>query len=273
MAEKEIPIVYMCAGISSRFAGRIKQFAKIGPNGETLIEYSLNQALSAGFSKIIFIVGNLTEKPFRDFFGDNYKGIPVYYALQKYDPAERDRPWGSAEALCTLKGIINRSFVICNGDDIYGEKNFKILYKHLQKSKEGVAIGYKLEESLPEKGQANRGIFEVGGLGEAKGIKETFGIEKYKLHEKGLTPNSLCSMNIFALPLETIDYLSEEFTRFKKEHEGDRKIEFLLPNEISALVKAGKLLVKIYPNKEKWIGITYPEDEEIVKEYLKDKHA
>lgn len=125
---KEIALVYMVAGISSRFMGKIKHFAIVGSRGETLIEYSLKQALPSGFSKIIFIVGNKTEKPFREKFGNSYNGIPVYYALQFYDESLRDKPWGTTDALCSIKSLIDCPFVICNGDDLYG----KILLEFLQ---------------------------------------------------------------------------------------------------------------------------------------------
>ena len=98
--EKEMALVYIVAGISSRFRGKIKQFAKVGRNGETLIECSLKQAIPAGFSKIIFVVGNKTEKVFKEKFGENYEGIPVYYAFQFYDESLRDKPWGTTDALC-----------------------------------------------------------------------------------------------------------------------------------------------------------------------------
>jgi dTDP-glucose pyrophosphorylase len=122
---KEVAIVYLVAGISSRFGGKIKQFAVVGSNGETLIEYSMNQAIKAGFNKIIFIVGNSTEKPFKEKFKDSYKGIEIKYAHQLYDPKERDKPWGTCDAICSAKNLINGAFVVCNGDDIYGEKPFR----------------------------------------------------------------------------------------------------------------------------------------------------
>ena len=118
---KDIALVYMVAGMSSRFGGKIKQFAKVGPEGETLIEYSLNQAIPAGFTKIVFIVGNKTEKPFKEMFGDSYKGIPIKYASQNFDSASRDKPWGTTDALCSAKELLDCPFIICNGDDLYGK--------------------------------------------------------------------------------------------------------------------------------------------------------
>ena len=130
--EKEIAIVYMVAGISSRFGGKIKQFAQVGPNNETLIEISMKQAMRAGFRKIIFIVGNLTEKTFKEKFKSEFQNIPISYAIQSYDERERDKPWGTAEALCSVIPFINCPFVVCNGDDLYGENSFKVLCDHLK---------------------------------------------------------------------------------------------------------------------------------------------
>lgn len=265
--EKEIAIVYMVAGISSRFGGRIKQFTKVGPSGETLIEYSLNQALKAGFTKIIFIVGNMTEKPFKEMFGDNYQGTPVYYALQKFDPKKRSRPWGTSDALCSIKEIINCPFVVCNGDDIYGENTFKTLFNHLKESNEEATVGFNLNEAIPEKGAVKRAIFKVNN-GYAKRLVEIFGIEKDNLKASRTKPDDLCSMNIFALHPSVVEMLNENLIKFKKEKEGDRDIECLLPNEISRLIENNKAKMKIYPNVNKWIGVTNPEDEEVVRKVL-----
>lgn len=267
--KKEIAIVYMVAGLSSRFGGKIKQFAKIGPNNESLIEYSLNQAIKAGFEKIVFIVGNLTEKPFKDKFGDAYKNIPVLYAFQGFDAKDRDRPWGTADALCTLKNIIDCKFVICNGDDIYGENTFKILIDHLKESSEEATIGYDLISVIPEKGKTHRGIFKINSKGYVESLVETFNIEKSGIEESNLKPDDKCSMNIFAFQPRIIDLIIEKLNKFKQEHAGDRKIEFLLPTEISNLIQEKKIKMKIYNTPDRWYGVTNPEDEEIVRELIK----
>ncbi|MEM0465827.1 MAG: sugar phosphate nucleotidyltransferase [Candidatus Pacearchaeota archaeon] len=268
--KKKIPIVYMVAGISSRFGGKIKQFAKVGPNDETLIEYSLNQAIDAGFSKIIFIVGNLTEIPFKKKFGESYKSIPIYYALQTFDIKERDRPWGTAEAVCSAKLLIDGPFVVCNGDDIYGTNSFKILINHLQISDDEATLGYILENVIPEYGQTHRAIFTIDKDFYVKSLKEVFNIEKKFPEKSGVSLKDLCSMNIFALHPKVLDLLEEELKIFKEKNKNDRKIEFLLPNEISKLIELKKIKMKIYPTEEKWYGITNPEDEEVLRNQLKN---
>jgi NDP-sugar pyrophosphorylase family protein len=268
--KKEIAIIYMVAGISSRFGGKIKQFARIGPDNETLIEYSLNQALKSGFSKIIFIVGNLTEIPFKEKFGYNYQGIPVYYVLQKYNPKTRDKPWGTADAACSITEIIDCPFVLCNGDDIYGENTFRVLYNHLiNKDSYNIdaSVGYKIEEILLGEILVNRGVFNIKN-NFVKSILEIFGINIFNYTDKGLNKDSLVSMNIYALHENTVFLLSELVRKFKEKNSNSRTIECLLPNIFTELIAQEKIKMKIYPSVEKWYGITSPIDEMIIKEEL-----
>jgi NDP-sugar pyrophosphorylase family protein len=268
MAE-DIAIVYMVAGISRRFGGKIKQFAKVGLNDETLIEYSLKQALSAGFNKIVFIVGNKTEKAFKEKFGNSFNGIPVLYAYQKYNPKKRDRPWGTCDAICAVKDVLDCPFVVCNGDDLYGIKVFKALYEHLKNSKEAAAIGYKLDVVLPESGTVNRGIFEIDNNNYVKSIKETFDISRDNLKLQKLSDP--CSMNIFALHPETLSHLTSKLELFKEQNKEDRKIECLIQDKLTELIQEKKLFMKLYPASEPWLGVTNPGDEEKVKEFLAEK--
>ncbi len=262
--EKSIALVYMVAGVSSRFGGKIKQFAKIGPQEETLIEYSLKQALPAGFSKIIFIVGEKTEQPFKNLFGNFYQGVPIQYAFQYYDKQKRDKPLGTVDALCTVKS--SQPIIICNGDDIYGQESFQTLTNHLKDKNENATIGYKLSDVLPEQGKVHRAIFQIKN-NYVKDLKETFNIEKSKLNEMDL--NNLVSMNIFALLPETIQKLNTRLELFKLINQNSRTEECLLPDEISTLIKSNQIKIKIYPTSDKWFGITNPEDEEKVREALR----
>ena len=259
---KNVALVYMVAGISSRFGGKIKQFTQIGKNNEPLIELSLKQALKTPFSKIIFVVGNLTEKPFKEKFGSSFLGVPILYAYQFYDPRLRDRPWGTGEALCAAREFLDCPFIICNGDDLYGDKTFAALFKHLQESDEEATIGYHLIDILPEAGGVNRGAFESKNNHVTK-ITETFNISRENL--QGLSPETLCSQNIFAFHPQVIDILDNELAKFKLDHSSDRKIEFFLPNEISKLITQEKIKMKIYPSQDIWLGVTHPEDESFVK--------
>ncbi len=264
---KDIALVYMVAGISSRFEGKIKQFAKVGPNDETLIECSMNQALPAGFSKIIFIVGNKTEEPFRKKFGNNYHGVPIFYALQKFDEKKRDKPWGTVDALCATKDLIDSPLIVCNGDDLYGKETFQILTNHLQNKSTNATVGYKLGNVLSE-GLVNRAIFESNPDNTIDSLREVFDITRENLEEKALSEEDLCSMNIFALQPEVINKLNSVLQDFKEKNSGDRKIECLLPQELGNLVKNNKLTIYLYPTESNWMGITNPEDELKVREQI-----
>jgi NDP-sugar pyrophosphorylase family protein len=267
---EKISLVYMLGGLSSRFGGKPKALSRVGPKNETLLEYSLNQALKNNFHKIIFIVSDKTEKQFRDFFGDSYKKIPITYVLQEFDEKTREKPWGTNDAICSARNAINGPFVLCNGDDIYGEKVFSILFNHLKKYKTNATIGYKLGNVLPENGNANRGIFEEEN-NFVKSIREVLGINKNNLEEKGLNKKNLCSLNIFGLRKEVLNLLYGKLLKFKKENKGNPKIECYLPTELDNLISEGKIKIKIYPTNERYFGVTFPEDEKILRKKLKQK--
>lgn len=268
---KEIALVYMVAGISSRFGGKIKALAKVGSNDETFLEVSLNQAIPAGFTKIILIVSKQTEKPFREKFGDNYQGISVFYALQEYDAELRDRPWGTLDALCSAKEFLDCPFVVCSGDDLYGEEAFKITVDYLKNNSDNVMVGYKLKNVLSEAGTVNRGIAQVDSENNVIDMDEVLGILRENIKEKGLTEDSLANMLFYGFQKNTVKMFDKILKEFKKKHEGDRKIECFLPIETGNLIKEGKITMKAYPTDYEWIGLTNPEDEFKAREKLKQQ--
>jgi dTDP-glucose pyrophosphorylase len=265
----DIAIVYMVAGLSSRFGGNIKQFARVGPNNETLIEYSLNQAIKSGFTKIIFIVGKKTELGFKEMFGNAYKGIPIKYAFQDFDETLRDRPWGTTDALCCAEEFLDCPFVVCNGDDIYGQEAFCNLVNYFNEENSCATIGYKVGDVLSENGSVNRGIFQTDEKGNLNSIIETFGITKENLSEKRLNENSLCSMNIFILSSDIVAHLKKSLLEFKEKNKEDRKIECLLPEEIAKLISEKNLKIRVLLTSEKCVGVTNPDDEESVRKELR----
>ncbi|MDD4467634.1 MAG: sugar phosphate nucleotidyltransferase [archaeon] len=267
-SKKVFSIVYMVAGLSSRFGGKVKQFARVGKNGETLIEVSINQAISAGFNKIIFVVGEKTEKLFKEKFGVDYKGIPIFYAKQEFNPIQRDKPWGTCDAIVSAKKIINEKFVVCNGDDIYGKKSFKILFDYLSEEENCATLGFSLGKVIPKKGSVNRAIYSIDEKNNVKDLKEIIGIERENLKELNLTEETLCSMNIFALTPQVLNLLEEKLIEFKKNNVDDRKKECYLPVELSQLIKENKLILKLLETPEEWMGVTNPEDEEELKQKI-----
>ena len=241
-----ISIIYFLAGLSERFGGKPKGLARVGKNNEPLMEISLKQTLESKFEKIIFVVGKQTHALYYNVFGKSYTNIPIFYALQEFNPEERDKPWGTCDALCSASHFVDGPFVVCNGDDLYGKESFKTLTNHLEKEKGGAAIGYELGNVISEDGAVNRGIYKIHG-DYALSIEEVLGIEKSKLDEKNLNENTLCSMNIFGFQKETINELNKSLKEFKEKNARDRRIECLLPVEISNLIKLIKLNLKIYP--------------------------
>ena len=265
----EIALVYMVGGLSLRFGGKIKQFAKVGSNGKTFIEYSLNQALPSGFTKIIFIVSEKTEGPFREKFGNNYRGVPVYYALQEYDKNIRNKPWGTADALCSALDLIDGKCVVCNGDDLYGEKSFESIVNHLKNTDEDATIIKKLIDFLPKNGEVTRGVFTAENDYLTSAI-EIFGISRENLFKKGLKDDSICNINLFGLQYGTIQKLSERVRNFKKEYSNDKNKECFIHVELANLVKDDEIKIKIYKSDEPFLGITNPGDEEFVRGELRE---
>ncbi|MCX6803730.1 MAG: sugar phosphate nucleotidyltransferase [Candidatus Diapherotrites archaeon] len=266
-----LSIVYMVAGLSSRFGGKIKQFEIVGKNGETLIETSMSQAISAGFNEIVFIVGEKTEAPFREKFGNSFRGIPIKYVRQEFNSKERDKPWGTVDALVSAIHVIKGDFCVCNGDDIYGEESFKSTKDFLLDSKNtnlSCALGFAPKNCMPVIGAVNRGVFSVDENGLVFGIKEILGIELNKLEEKGASASSLISMNIFGLRKNALNLLQEKLISFKLSHPLDRKSECYLPVEIGELTKSGKIRMRLIPTKSVWLGITNPGDERVVASAL-----
>ena len=267
---KNVSLVYMVAGMSSRFGGKIKQFANVGPNNTTLIEYSLHQALKSNFSKIIFIVGKMTELPFKEKFWNNYNWIPVEYALQYFDDNKRDRPRWTLDAVCSAIDLIDESFIVCNWDDIYWENSFNILYNHLQNFDEIATLWYVLWNVIPDKWTTNRWIFTISSDSYVENINETIWISKNTLSDFWLKETDLCSMNIFWLTKDSLENLNQILKEFKIKNKDDRKIECYLPVELSNIIKNWNNKMKIYSTPDKRLGVTNPEDEEIVKKQLEE---
>ena len=268
MPETEsIPLILLAAGLSKRFGGKLKQLARIGPDNETLIEYSLEQAARAGFKRIILIVGDKTESPLRELLGAEYKGMHIQYAKQEYDPQTRDAPWGTLDALCAGIKYANRPVVVCNSDDIYGESALRNARDFVETNNQNVAIGYKLEKVLPQTGSVNRGIFSLNE-DYIISIKEETGLTKESLSSRNLSQQTLCSMNLFGLTEEALQKLKYRLQDFKQKNTNSRVIECLLPEELGNLIKESQITMRILQTNEQWHGLTHPQDEEQVRREL-----
>lgn len=257
-----VVIVYMVAGMSSRFGGKPKQMARVGPNNETLIEYSVKQALKQDFSKLVFITNPKTESLFKNLFGTTYLNTPVMYIEQFYDKSKRQRPWGTTDAICSMIGKINEPFIMVNGDDIYGEETFKDGFNKLTNC--NIIGGLPTIKTMPDEGTVNRGIIMVNN-NKVVGLKEMLKISKTANPE---LMDSLANVNFIGLQYEVLLHLNTILQKFKKDNENDPKIECLLPDNLNELIEKDIIEMDFFEIKNKIIGLTNPEDEEIVRNLL-----
>ena len=279
-------LVIMAAGIGSRFGGGIKQLAPVGPNGEIIMDYSIHDALEAGFDRVVFIIRHDLEKDFREIIGERIEKVcPVAYAFQEKDdlpagytcPEERKKPWGTGQAVLSIRDVVNEPFLVINADDYYGKEGFRIAHDFLvqNEGKKGCYCmpGFILKNTLSDNGAVTRGICQVNDEGYLTRVVETGGIvrdgEGAATEKDGVsTPidgNSIASMNMWALTPDFIEELREGFPKFLDSiPEGDYKAEYLLPGMVDSMIQSGKATVKVIPTPDKWFGVTYAADKESV---------
>ncbi|MED9883168.1 MAG: sugar phosphate nucleotidyltransferase [Blautia sp.] len=287
---KKTALVIMAAGIGSRFGKGIKQLAPVGPNGEIIMDYSIHDALEAGFNKVVFIIRKDIEEEFRTVIGNRIEKIAeVEYAFQALEdlpegfekPADRTKPWGTGQAVLAAKKVLSEPFMVINADDYYGKEAYVKVHDYLvqEQADDGVMhicmAGFRLGNTLSDNGSVTRGICHIED-GALTGVTETHDIYKT---EKGaetrsednqvteLDVNSLVSMNMWGLTPEFMDILEKGFVEFLSEIKpGDIKKEYLLPEMIDRLIKAGKAKVDVLETKDTWFGVTYQEDKASVTE-------
>ena len=287
---KKTSLVIMAAGIGSRFGGGIKQLAPVGPSGEIIMDYSIHDALEAGFDKIIFIIRKDLEKDFKEIIGNRIEKIaPVEYAYQEMDdlpegfsvPEGRKKPWGTGQAILAARDLIKEPFLVINADDYYGKEGFKIVHDYMvnEMDTEGDTYdmcmgGFILENTLSENGTVTRGVCEVNPDGTLKDVTETYDIERkgnaiFANDEQGnpviVDAKQYVSMNMWGLPPKFLDALEAGFPEFLDGiREGDVKAEYLLPKVIDQQIKNGKARVQVLETQDKWFGVTYKEDKDAV---------
>ena len=284
-------LIIMAAGIGSRFGEGIKQLAKMGPNGEIIMDYSIHDAKEAGFNKVVFIIRKDIFKEFEEIIGNRIKEqINVEYVFQELDdlpegfevPEGRTKPWGTGQAVLCYKDVVKEPFVIINADDYYGKEAFVKLYDFLVSGEDlgreftmGMG-GFILKNTLSDNGTVTRGVSVVDENGLLSQIHETTGIE---MGEDGqikcdseevqewISPEDKVSMNMWAGYPEFLDFLAEDFKDFLVNvEEGDLKSEYLLPNIVDKLLKEERANVKVLETQDRWFGVTYKEDKETVQE-------
>ncbi len=281
-------LVIMAAGIGSRFGGGIKQIAPVGPSGEIIIDYSIHDAIEAGFNKVVFIIRKDIEADFKEAIGDRIASkIDVEYAYQEIDnlpegfsKGERTKPWGTGQAILSIKGIVKEPFLAINADDYYGKEGFKLIHDFLVSGSSDTTdkyhfcmAGFKLCNTLSENGGVTRGVCKERD-GFMTEIVETGNIEKIdgraavRLGDevKYYSDDVLVSMNMWGISPDFLELLDDGFKEFLTElPEGDIKSEYLLPKIIGDLVVSGKADVKVLPTEDRWFGVTYAEDKAAVQ--------
>lgn len=288
-------LVIMAAGIGSRFGGGIKQLEPVGPNGEIIMDYSVHDALEAGFNKIVFIIRRDIEQDFKEIIGKRIEKVaPVFYAYQELDdlpqgfkkPADRTKPWGTGQAILCAKEVIDEPFAVINADDYYGKEGFRKIHDYLVNHMDTKATpydicmaGFVLGNTLSENGGVTRGICQVDENGILKEVTETYELQRSGAEAEGrreggekvlipLTQN--VSMNMWGLSPEFLEELQRGFPVFLKGvEEGDIKSEYLLPKIIDKLVQNHQARVRVLETKDRWFGVTYKEDKEAVAASIK----
>lgn len=292
---KKTALVIMAAGIGSRYGKGIKQLEKVGPSGEIIMDYSIFDALEAGFNKVVFILRKDLEKEFKEIIGSRIEKVTeVAYAFQELDdlpkgfskPEGRTKPWGTCHAVLACKDLIEEPFVVINADDYYGKEAFVKVHDYLIQERESsdklqiCMAGFILENTLSENGTVTRGVCQRNELGQLIGIHETREIAKTKegagvKNPDGsitpLDPKSLVSMNMWGLTPEFLEALEKGFVEFLRELEpDDLKSEYLLPTMIDQLIQEGRAQVDVLKTHDSWFGVTYQEDKQKVVEAFRE---
>jgi choline kinase len=280
-------LVILAAGIASRY-GSMKQIQSFGPSGETIMDYSIYDAVQAGFKKVVFIIREDFANDFKEIFEPKLKGkIETAYVYQKLTsftnnrqiPDERVKPWGTAHAILCCEGTVNEPFAVINADDFYGRDAFKKAYDFtLNKcnDKHFAVIAYELANTLSDYGSVSRGVISTNERNEMTGITERLKIyregSKIVDDENGkfveLQPDAKVSMNFFCFAPSYIKLCEEEFQKFLDKNIHNPKAEFLIPTMADVFIKSGRGIIEIVPTNSKWFGVTYKDDAPIVQEEI-----
>jgi len=278
-------LLILAAGLGSRYGG-VKQMDKIGPSGESIIDYSIFDAIRAGFGKVVFVINKKIEKDFIEVFEPKLKGkIQAEYVLQEIEklpnrfvcPADREKPWGTAHAILAAKDKINEPFAVINADDFYGANAYKTVIDYFKKispeSPEYCMVGYQLGNTITEHGSVSRGVcivdkdnflLRVDEQTKIQKMHDTIGYYEDETDWVKLHANTIVSMNIWGFTPGFFSFLEEGFVKFLSEQINVPKSEYFIPTEVTHLIKTNQARVKVLESDAKWFGVTYQEDKEFV---------
>ncbi len=283
-------LLVMAAGIGSRYGG-LKQLDSIGPNQETIIDYSIFDAKRAGFGKVVFIIRKNIEEDFKATIGHKWQDqLPIEYVHQELDilpagftlPAGREKPWGTGHAILMARDVIKEPFAAINADDFYGADAFGILCRYLAQAKDGAQanycmVGYLLRNTLSDHGSVSRGICHTDADDHLTEVIETHRIERWGRgarypdgtgHFLELTGDEITSMNLWGFMPSIFEHLEAQFVEFLHEHGQKPKSEFLIPTVVSHLIQTGEATVRVLRSSASWFGVTYREDRPFVQQKI-----
>ena len=280
-------LLIMAAGIGSRFGTGIKQLEPVDDENHIIMDYSIHDAIEAGFNHVVFIIRKDIEKEFKAVIGDRIAAIctshdvTVDYAFQDINdilgelPAGRTKPWGTGQAVLAAKKVIDTPFIVINADDYYGKEGFKAVHEYLVNGGKSCMAGFVLKNTLSDNGGVTHGICKMDANGNLTEVVETKNIVKSKDGAEAdgvvVDVNSLVSMNMWGLTPEFLDVLEEGFKEFfeKEVPSNPMKAEYLIPIFIGELLEQGKMTVKVLKTDDTWYGMTYHEDVAAVKDSFK----
>lgn len=281
---KDITLLVMAAGMGSRYGG-LKQLDAVGPSDETIIDFSVYDAIRAGYNKVVFIIREDFEKQFKEKISNKYedkiKVEIVYQDLHDLPnsfscPKDRSKPWGTGHAILAARNVISEPFAAINGDDFYGRESFKIISDHYSSVNSGFAMAaFQLDKTLSDYGSVSRGICEQN-LNQLVTVVETHGIKKSSAgniecdRDISLLGNELVSMNMWGFMPSVFDHLEKMFNKFLDENISDLKSEFLIPSVVNDLIEKNIEKVQVLKTKSTWFGVTYIEDKPFVKNQIKE---
>ncbi|HCS67202.1 MAG TPA: nucleotidyltransferase [Oribacterium sp.] len=277
-------LLIMAAGIGSRFGTGIKQLEPVDDANHIIMDYSIHDAIEAGFNHVIFIIRKDIEKEFKEVIGDriasicNAHHVTVDYAFQDLHdipgelPAGRTKPWGTGQAVLSAKKVLKTPFIVINADDYYGKEGFRAVHEYLVKGGESCMAGFVLKNTLSDNGGVTRGICKMDEENHLTEVVETKNIVKTEegaaADGAAVDVNSLVSMNMWGLTPAFLDVLEDGFKTFFETEvpKNPQKAEYLIPVFIGELLKQGKMSVKVLKTNDTWYGMTYHEDVAAVKE-------
>lgn len=271
----------LAAGMGSRYGG-LKQLDPLGPNGETIMDYSIYDAIQAGFGKVVFVIRKDFEQDFRDKILSKYEGhIPVATVFQSVDklpegfvcPADRTKPWGPAHAVLMAKGVITGPFAVINSDDFYGRNSYEVLAKELMRPRDRKGdycmVGFRVGNTVTAHGGVNRGVCQTDG-GLLTSVEECKDIKYNEVHEisykdaegqeRLLDAKVPVSMNMWGFTPDYFDYAEREFSKFLAKDLTTPKAEQVIPDVVDALIQSDEATIKVLDTDSHWFGVTYPED-------------